>query len=99
MAKAIAKKSTKQAAKKSTTKTPSNGKREALHSKLINLFCRPNGATLAEIKAAGYDYAPAVAALRIAEGAGCKTSVVKKKGELTRYVARSAIAKRAGGGS
>lgn len=89
-AKKAAKKSTKQAAKKSATKAPSNGNRDALHSKLISLFCRPNGATLAEIKAAGYTYGSAVAALKIAEGAGCKTSVKKVAGERTRYIAKRA---------
>jgi hypothetical protein len=45
----------------------------------------------AEISAAKFN-APAIQALRIVERRGYKTSVVKKPGELTRY-----IAKRAGG--
>jgi hypothetical protein len=48
-------------------------------------------AVAAEISAAKFN-APAIQALRIVERRGYKTSVVKKPGELTRY-----IAKRAGG--
>jgi hypothetical protein len=50
---------------------------------------RPKGATLAEIKAAKFK-AAAMAALKIVERRGYKTNVVKKDGELTRYVARKA---------
>jgi hypothetical protein len=79
--------------KKSTSKKPTvvvlkkrNGKANALHEKLIKLFSRPNGATLTDTWECGYKY-PAVQALRIAERHGYKTNVVKKSGELTRYVA------------
>lgn len=58
----------------------------ALHEKLVKLFRRPNGATLADTVEAGYKY-PAVFALRIAERRGLKTKIVKKEGEPTRYVA------------
>jgi hypothetical protein len=60
-----------------------------LHEKLIKLFVRPNGATITDIAAAKFKY-PAIQALRIAERRGYKTNVVKKAGELTRYVARRA---------
>jgi hypothetical protein len=50
---------------------------------------RPKGATLQEIKAAKFK-AAAMAALKIVERRGFKTSVVKKAGELTRYVAKRA---------
>lgn len=90
---ATSKKSVKKVAKsakstKSTKKVAkTNGNREALHDTLIKMFKRPNGATLAEIKEAGYDYAPGIFALRIAERRGYKTKVVKKEGERSRYVA------------
>jgi hypothetical protein len=57
-----------------------------LHEKLIKLFRRPKGATLADTVKAGYKY-PAVIALKIAERRGYKTKVVKKSGEPTRYLA------------
>jgi hypothetical protein len=50
---------------------------------------RPSGATLAEIKAAKFN-AAAMQAIKIVERRGFKTSVVKKDGELTRYVAKRA---------
>jgi hypothetical protein len=87
MAKAIAKKSTKQAAKKSAKKT--NGKTNPLHEKLIRLISRPTGATLADLKEAKFN-ASAIQALRLVERRGYKTSVVKKPGELTRYIAKRA---------
>lgn len=61
--------------------------RTALHDTLIKMFKRPNGATLREIKDAGYDYAPGIFALRIAETRGYKIKVVKKEGERARYCA------------
>jgi hypothetical protein len=61
--------------------------------KLVKLLSRPTGATITDISEAGFKYA-AMAAMKIVERRGYKTSVVKKPGELTRY-----IAKRAGGGS
>jgi hypothetical protein len=60
-----------------------------LHAKLIALMTRPKGATLADIKAAKFN-AAAMQALKIVERRGFKTSVVKKDGELTRYVAKRA---------
>ena len=64
-------------------------KSNALHEKLIKLFVRPEGATMHDTWNAGYAY-PAATALKIAERRGLKTSVVKKKGELTRYIAKRA---------
>jgi hypothetical protein len=83
--------------KKTTSKTTkkngkTNGKPRkpnALHEKLIRLLSRPDGATLTETKKCGFEY-PAIMALRIAERRGYKTSVLKKPGELTRYVAKRA---------
>lgn len=80
---------------KKVAKKTSGKNFDALHEKLITLFKRPTGATLAEIKAAGYDYAPGIFALRIAERRGYKTSVVKKDGERTRYLAKGAAKKAA----
>jgi hypothetical protein len=84
MAKATAKKSKKPAAK--------NGKAKLikpLHAKLIALMTRSNGATLADLKAAKFN-AAAMQALKIVERKGYKTDVIKKDGELARYVARKA---------
>ena len=64
-------------------------KPNALHEKLIKLFTRPNGATMHDTYNAGFEY-PAMAALKIAERRGFKTNVIKKSGELTRYIARKA---------
>jgi hypothetical protein len=59
--------------------------RNPLHQKLIALMSRPNGATINGISEAGWMYS-AIAALQIAERRGFKTNVVKKSGELARYV-------------
>jgi len=83
--------------KKSTSKKPvtkkiaskATKKPNALHEKLIKLFVRPNGATITDIAAAKFKY-PAIQALRIAERRGYKTSVSKKPGKLTRYIAKRA---------
>jgi hypothetical protein len=66
-----------------------NGANAKLHEKLIALFLRPSGATLADTIEAGYAY-PAVQALKLAERRGLKTSVKKAAGEPTRYIARRA---------
>ena len=47
----------------------------------------PNGVTIGDISECGFKYS-AVAALAIAARHGFKTSVVKKNGELNRYIAR-----------
>ena len=86
----MSKKSTKAVAKKSVAKkvsTKATKKPNLLHEKLVKPFCRPNGATLTDTKEAGFE-CPAMAALKIAERRELKTSVVKKKGELTRFGAR-----------
>jgi hypothetical protein len=64
-------------------------KPNAMHEKLIKLFTRPNGATITDTVEAGFKY-PVMTALRMAERRGYKTNVIKKDGELTRYVARKA---------
>jgi hypothetical protein len=51
-------------------------KERALNEKLVKLFSRPNGATLADLTTAGFKY-PAVQALKIAERRGLKTSIEK----------------------
>jgi hypothetical protein len=74
-------------AKKSTAKA--NGKvrqTNPLHAKLIALLSRPTGATISDLSSAGFKYA-AVAARKIAERHGYKTTSDKKKGELTIYKA------------
>jgi hypothetical protein len=73
-------------------KVAKNGKARptnALHEKLIKLLSRPEGATMHDTWNIGYKY-PAVFALKIAATRGYKTSVVKKPGELARYVAKRA---------
>ena len=80
-----AKKSTK--AKKPVVKVLKNRKTNALHDKLLKLFMRPQGATLEDTSKAGANR-PAIAALNIFKKRGYKTSVVKKAGEPTRYLAR-----------
>jgi hypothetical protein len=79
-------------AKKPTSKkVVANNARKpnALHEKLVRLMCRPTGASMHDLWNAGFKY-PAMAALKIAERRGLKTSVIKKKGELTRYCAKRA---------
>jgi hypothetical protein len=73
-------------ATKKTAKTAKKVSHKPLHEKLLKLFRRPNGATLEDTVEAGYKY-PALFALRIAERRGYKVKVIKKDGELTRYVA------------
>jgi hypothetical protein len=56
-------------------------------------MARKDGATLTDIKKAGWKF-PAIVALKIAERRGYKVSVKKPKpGELTRYVAKAGAAK------
>jgi hypothetical protein len=72
------------------TKKPvkaSNKAKSALHDKLVSLFARPSGATMHDTWDAGYKF-PAMMALKLAKRRGFKVSVVKKKGELTRYYAK-----------
>jgi hypothetical protein len=58
-----------------------------LQKKLIDLLTRPQGATLTDTWNAGFEY-PVMAALKMAERHGYKTSKKKEAGELTRYMAR-----------
>jgi hypothetical protein len=81
---------------KKTTSKKTNGKTATatrkpnpLHEKLIRLMSRPDGATLHDLWNSGFQQ-PSVFALKIAERHGLKTSIVKKKGELTRYIAKRA---------
>jgi len=82
----VAKKSTK---KPVVIKVLKSRKPNPLHEKLIKLISKPNGATLVDIVDAGWKYS-AMAALRIVERHGYKTSVSKKTGELTVYKAKRA---------
>ena len=86
--KTTVKKVAKKAAKK-VAKITQNRPLNALQEKLLKLFHRPQGATLADVVAAGANR-PAMMALRMFERRGYKTSVVKKEGEVTRYIARKA---------
>jgi hypothetical protein len=61
-----------------------------LHEKLIALMARKDGATIADFQTVDGFNIPSMAALRIAERAGFKTSAVKKPGERTRYYAKTA---------
>jgi hypothetical protein len=81
-------------AKSTAAKKSTNGRKpNALHTKLIALMARKDGATLTDIKKAGWKF-PAIVALKIAERRGYKVSVKKPKpGELTRYVAKAGAAK------
>jgi hypothetical protein len=83
-------KATKKSAK-STAKKTTNGQKarkpNPLHDTLVRLLSRPNGVTIGDISECGFKYS-AVAALAIAARHGFKTSVVKKNGELNRYIAR-----------
>jgi tRNA U34 5-carboxymethylaminomethyl modifying GTPase MnmE/TrmE len=81
-----AKKSTKKAV---VVKVLRTRKPNALHEKLVKLFTRPTGATVQDVAEVKF-YGPAIAALRIVERRGYKTNVIKKSGELSRYVARKA---------
>jgi acetolactate synthase regulatory subunit len=82
-------------AKKSTSKkavtvvVKKTRKPNALHEKLVKLFTRKDGATVQDVAEVKF-YGPAIAALRIVERRGYKTNVIKKSGELSRYVARKA---------
>jgi len=82
----MSKKPTKTVAKVSTKATK---KPNELHEKLIALLTRKDGATMHDTWNVGFEY-PAMLALKIAERRGYKTSVVKKKGELSRYIAKRA---------
>lgn len=75
--------------KKRTVKAAASKPRELkpLHKKLINLFVRPQGATMHDTYNAGWEY-PAMAALKIAERHGYKVTAKKVPGELTRYTAK-----------
>jgi hypothetical protein len=85
----------KMSTKKSTAKKPvvvkvlKTRKPNPLHEKLIKLFTRPTGATVQDVAETKF-YGPAIAALRIAERHGFKTSTKKEPGELTRYYAKRA---------
>jgi len=87
MAKTPKKPAAKSATKNAAVKVAR--KLNAVHEALIKLMTRPKGATLAEIKAAKFN-AAAMQALKIVGRRGYKTNVVKKAGELTRYVAKRA---------
>jgi hypothetical protein len=83
----------KSIAKKSTAKKSANGQKarkpNAIHEALVKLMTRPNGATITDIQEAKFK-AAAMQALKIVGRRGYKTNVVKKAGELTRYVAKRA---------
>ncbi len=89
--------SKKPTSKKTATKRASkaNGqprnerKTNPLHDKLVALMSRPNGADRSDIAKTGWKL-PSINALRIAERRGMKTSIIKKEGELKRYVAKRA---------
>ncbi len=90
----MAKKSTNKkavASKKATVAAKGRKPRKpnALHEKLVKLMSRPGGATISDLSGAGFKYA-AMAALKIAERRGLKTSTKKVPGELTRYIAKRA---------
>jgi hypothetical protein len=85
----MAKTSKKSATKKANGKPRKERKTNPLHAKLIALMSRPNGADRADIAKTGWKY-PSMTALKIAERRGYKTSVVKKAGELSRYIAKRA---------
>jgi hypothetical protein len=72
------------ARKASTPRKPT-----AIHMKLIALMTRKDGATIQDVSKTGFK-GPTKAAMRIVENQGFKTSVVKKAGELSRYVAKKA---------
>jgi hypothetical protein len=81
---------TKAIAKKTTSKKSNSQKAHKpnpIHDALVKLMTRPSGATITEIKATKFN-APAMQALKIVERRGYKTSVVKKPGELTKYIAK-----------
>jgi hypothetical protein len=98
MAKSVAKKAATKTAKKSN-KTVKANKAVApvatakapnpLHAALIKLMSRPEGAAIADFQQLDGFAIPSMAALKIAERAGFKTSAVKKPGERTRYYART----------
>jgi hypothetical protein len=92
-----AKKATKKATKKVTKKVAGKKaagtgrkvvrKTEEQQKAVFGLMKRANGATLADIKAAGYNV-PAMAVIAMAERHGFKTKVAKSDvvGERTRYL-------------
>jgi hypothetical protein len=86
---------------KSKNKNGSNGKSKTvarkskhskLHDKLIQLFSRPDGATMHDTYNAGWPYS-AKSAVKIAERRGLKITTKKELGELKRYIARPAAAR------
>jgi hypothetical protein len=88
----VAKKSTKVA--KSTNKavavkaaTKETNKPNELHTALIALMARKDGATIQDFQGVEGFKMSSMAALKIAERAGFKTSAVKKPGERTVYKA------------
>lgn len=62
--------------------------------KVINLMMRKDGITVEEAQKVGFKQ-PTIAAIRVAARRGLKTSIVKRKGELTRYIATKKPAKKA----
>lgn len=82
--KKVAKKSAKKVAKKAASGRKVVRKSPEQKKAVFALLKRTNGATMADIHAAGYPVA-AMAVLKMAERNGFKTKVVKKEGELTRY--------------
>jgi len=83
---------TKKPASKKSTNSQKARKPNAIHEALVKLMTRPNGATITDIQQAKFK-AAAMQALKIVGRRGYKTSVVKKAGELTRYVAKAGAAK------
>jgi hypothetical protein len=87
VAKKAAKKSVKTAKATKTAKPVAEKAPNPVHTALIKLMLRPEGAGIADFqKVEGFNI-PSMAALRIAERAGYKTSAVKKPGERTIYKA------------
>jgi hypothetical protein len=84
-------KSTKTVAKKAVAPVAKKAKKpNEFHAALIKLMSRPEGACIADFQQIEGFNIPSMAALKIAERAGFKTSAVKKPGERTRYYAKTA---------
>ena len=80
----VATKSAKVATVEKSTKAPN-----PLHAALIKLMSRPEGAAIADFQQIDGFNIPSMAALKVAERAGFKTSAEKKPGERTRYYAKT----------
>jgi hypothetical protein len=87
--KAVAKKSAAPVAKKSTkaVATKEAKKPNEFHAALIALMVRKDGATIQDFQGVDGFNIPSMAALKIAERHGYKTSAVKEPGKRTVYKA------------